>query len=160
MAIVLSVPGVGRLVGATILAELGEVSRFGNEKAVASFGGLAPCVYQSAGVTTLGHITKKGSKMLRWVMVEVAHGAVRMDCRFKDMFLCIAAKKGTKVAYVAVARKLLAVIWYLLVMGEVYVEEGFFKSVVKVRSVVVAGFVLVVDMFETLSGVGSVVSKG
>ena len=160
MAIVLSVPGVGRLAGATILAELGEVSRFGNEKAVASFGGLAPCVYQSAGVTTLGHITKKGSKMLRWVMVETAHGAVRMDCRFKDMFLRIAAKKGTKVAYVAVARKLLAVIWHLLVMGEAYVEEGFSKTVVKMRSVVVAGSVSVVDMFETLSDVGSVVSKG
>jgi hypothetical protein len=60
-------------------------------------------------------------------MVEVAHVAVRMDCRFKDMFWRIASKGCRKVAYVAVARKLLTVIWHLLAMGELYVEEGFSK---------------------------------
>jgi hypothetical protein len=68
-------------------------------------------------------------------MVEVAHVAVLMDCRFKDMFWRIASKKCKKVAYVAVARKLLTIIWHLLVNGECYVEEGFSKkSVLAARS--------------------------
>jgi hypothetical protein len=51
-----------------------------------------------------------------------------MDCRFRDMFWRIAAKRCKKVAYVAVARKLLTVVWHLLVNGECYVEEGFSKK--------------------------------
>jgi len=128
LEIICSVPGVGRLSGATILAELGDVSRFGNGGQVASWCGFAPSVSQSAGVTKIGGITKRGSRWLRRVMVEVAHVAVWMDCRFKDMFWRIASRKCRKVAYVAVARKLLTVIWHLLSNAEVYVEEGFSKS--------------------------------
>jgi transposase len=127
LEIICSVPGVGRLSGATILAELGDVSWFGNGGQVASWCGFAPSVSQSAGTTKIGGITKRGSRWLRRVMVEVAHVAVRMDCRFKDMFWRIASKRCRKVAYVAVARKLLTVIWHLLAMGELYVEEGFSK---------------------------------
>ena len=135
LEIICSVPGVGRLSGATVLAELGDVTRFGNGRQVASWRGFAPFVSQSAGVTRIGGITKRGSRWLRRVMVEVAHVAVRMLGRFKDMFWRIAVKKCKKVAYVAVARKLLTVIWYLLVNGEVYVEEGFSKkSTVLARS--------------------------
>jgi len=139
LEIICSVPGVGRLSGATILAELGDVSRFGNGRQVAAWCGLAPFVSQSAGTTKIGGITKRGSRWLRRVLVEVAHVAVRMDCRFKRMFLRIAAKRCVKVAYVAVARKLLAVIWHLLVMGELYVEEGFSKKAVFVWSKSVEG---------------------
>ena len=64
-------------------------------------------------------------------MVEVAHSAVRLDGRFKEMFLRVSAKKGRKVAYVAVARKLLTVVWHLLVNCEKYVEEGFLKKTVR-----------------------------
>jgi transposase len=139
LEIICSVPGVGRLSGATILAELGDVSRFGNGGQVASWCGFAPSVSQSAGTTKIGGITKRGSRWLRRVMVEVAHVAVRMDCRFKDMFWRITSKKCKKVAYVAVARKLLTVIWHLLLNGECYVEEGFSKKSVFVRSKLVEG---------------------
>jgi transposase len=67
LAIIMSVPGVGLVSGATILAELGEPERFSNEKAVASWAGLAPSLSQSAGSTTLGHIAKRGSKR-PWVV--------------------------------------------------------------------------------------------
>jgi transposase len=159
MEIVMSVPGVGFLSAATILAELGESSRFCNEKQVACWCGLVPSLHQSAGVTTLGRITKRGSKYLRWCMVEVAHGAVRVDCRFRVMFNRIAAKKGRKVAYVAVARKMLAVVWHLLVNGERFVDDGFLKKVVWVRSDGV-GAVSFEDMIKTLRNAGFVVSKG
>jgi len=137
LEVICSVPGVGALSGATILAELGDVSRFGNGGQVASWCGFAPFVSQSAGMTKIGGITKRGSRWLRRVMVEVAHVAVRMDCRFKDMFWRIVSKKCKNVAYVAVARKMLTVIWHLLLNDEVFVEEGFSKkaSVVVGRSV-------------------------
>jgi transposase len=134
LEIICSVPGVGVLSGATILAELGDVTRFSNGRQVASWCGFAPFVYQSAGVTRLGHITKRGSRWLRRVMVEVAHVAVRMDCRFKAMFWRIASRKCRNVAYVAVARKMLTVIWHLLCNGELFVEEGFSKKSVLLRS--------------------------
>jgi len=128
LEIICSVPGVGALSGATILAELGDVTRFHNGRQVASWCGFAPFVSQSAGVTKIGGITKQGSHWLRRVMVEVAHVAVRMDCRFKGMFWRISDRKCKKVAYVAVARKLLTIIWHLLLNDEMYVEEGFSKS--------------------------------
>ena len=62
-------------------------------------------------------------------MVEVVHSAVRSGGRFKEMFLCISVKKGRKVVYVVVARKLLTIVWYLLVNCEMYVEEGFSKKI-------------------------------
>jgi hypothetical protein len=68
-------------------------------------------------------------------MVEVAHVAVRMDCRFKDMFWRVASKKCKNVAYVAVARKMLTVIWHLLLNDEVFVEKVFSKKSVVMRSV-------------------------
>jgi hypothetical protein len=66
-------------------------------------------------------------------MVEVAHVAVRMPGRFKDMFWRITARKCRNVVYVAVARKLLTVIWHLLLNDEVFVEEGFSKKFVVVE---------------------------
>jgi transposase len=133
--IVCSVPGVGKTSGAVILAELGDPLRFGSEKQVAAWSGMVPGVYQSAGKVILGSITKRGSSWLRRIMVEVAHTAVRVKgSRFKRMFLRIEAKKGSGTAYVAVARKLLTVIWHLLAVGELYVEEGVCKKRVKLRS--------------------------
>jgi len=134
LEIVCSVPGVGKLSAATILAELGDSKRFSNGKQVAAWSGFAPSVCQSAGVTRFGGITKQGSRWLRRIMVEVAHVAVRMDCRFRRMFWRIVARKGKKVAYVAVARKMLTVVWHLLVRGELFVEEGFSKAAVFVQS--------------------------
>jgi transposase len=129
LRIISSVPGVGKTTAASILAELGDVSRFDNAKQVSAWAGLAPSVYQSAGVTVLGHITKHGSRWLRRSLVEAAHAAIRVkDGVFRRMYFRIADRRGKKTAIVAVARKLLTVIWHLLVCGELYVEEGFSKK--------------------------------
>ena len=131
----------------TILAELGDPSRFSSGGQVASWCGLAPSVSQSAGSTKIGGITKRGSRWLRRVLVEVAHVAVRMDCRFRDMFWRIVSRgKCKNVAYVAVARKLLTVVWHLLFNDEVFVEEGFSK-----KTTVVLGQSAVVSDGEGLS---------
>jgi transposase len=116
LSIACSVPGVGHRSAATILAEIGDAKRFSNGKQIASWAGLAPSVHQSAGKLATGHITKMGSKWLRWSMVEVAHAAVRVrDSRFRALFLRVMAKKGKKTAYVAVAED---VDGYLAFAGE------------------------------------------
>ena len=91
-------------------------------------------------------------------MVEVAHAAVRVrDSRFRALFLRVMAKKGKKTAYVAVARKMLTVIWHLLVNGERYVEKGFEKTV-KCPKAAYGGHVPLEEMAEVLRSAGYVVS--
>jgi transposase len=161
VAIVSSVPGVGARSAAAILAEIGDAKRFSNGKQIASWAGLVPSLHQSAGITILGSITKQGSRWLRWNMVEVAHCAVRnRDSKFRAFFLRVRAKKGNKTAYVAVARKMLTVIWHLLVNGEKYVEEGFEKTV-KHHKASYGGHVPLEQMAEVLRSAGyTVVANG
>ena len=122
------VPGVGKVSAPAILAEIGDARRFPSQKHIASWAGLAPTVYQSAGHTFTGHITKKGSKWLRRIMVEVATAASKArGSRLRLFFLRVKARRGYKVAIVALARKILGIIWHLLVNGEEYVEEEFVK---------------------------------
>ena len=72
----------------------------------------------------------------------------------------VRAKKGNKTAYVAVARKMLTVIWHLLVNGEKYVEEGF-KKAVKRGKVAYGGHVPLEEMAEVLRSAGyTVVANG
>jgi transposase len=155
--VVSSVPGVGVRSAAAILAEIGDAKRFSNGKQIASWTGLAPSLHQSAGTFVLGSITKQGSKWLRWNMVEAAHGAVRVrDSKFRALFLRVQAKKGKKTAYVAVARKMLTVIWHLLVNGERYVEDGFEKPA-RLSKVAWGGHVPLEEMAEVLRGAGYIV---
>jgi transposase len=156
--IVSSVPGVGKRSAAAIVAEIGDAKRFSDGKKIASWTGLAPSVYQSAGTFVTGSITKMGSKWLRYVMVEVAHVAVRVrDSRLRAFYLRVKARKGEKTAIVAVARKMLTIIWHLLVKGEKYVEEGFGKTV-RTRRAVFGGHVSLEEMAAVLRGAGYVVS--
>jgi len=158
VAIVSSVPGVGRKSAAAIVAEVGDAKRFADGKKIASWAGLAPSVYQSAGTFVTGSITKQGSKWLRRVMVEAAHVAVRVrDSRLRALYLRIKAKKGEKTAIVAVARKMLTIIWHLLVKGEKYVEEGFEKPIRDMKAVY-CGHVPLDEMAEILRSAGYVVS--
>ena len=72
---------------------------------------MVPTVRQSENKTIRGRITKKGNKLLRWVLVQCAHMAVRKDERFRQFYERIKAKKGPQKAIVATARKLLTVIY-------------------------------------------------
>lgn len=154
--IVSSVPGVGRKAAAVIMAEIGDVSRFATGKQIASAAGLAPSVYQSAGKCFTGGITKQGSKWLRRIMVEVAHSAVQArDSVLRDFYLRVKDRHGSKVAVVALARKMLTIIHHLLVNDERYVEEGYSKVKVCGRKLDVG--VCLEDMVVVLRNAGYIV---
>jgi len=122
-----NVPGVGKTSVAVIMAEIGDPKRFESGKELASWAGLAPSVYQSAGKNLSGRITKRGSKWLRRTMVQVAHAATKVrDSKLKLFYLRVKARKGAKTAIVALARKIPTII-HLLLKGEEYVDESFEK---------------------------------
>jgi len=75
--------------------------------------GLTPNEHSSADHLRRGHISKQGSPWLRWVMVEAAIHALR-DPELREFFARIAGRRGSKIARVAVARRLLALAYYVL----------------------------------------------
>jgi transposase len=110
-------PGVGPFTALVILAEVGEVSRFGSARKLASWAGLTPTVRGSDRVAHYGHISKQGSAWLRWVLCEAAQTAKRSP-QFAASYQAIAKRRGKKIATTAVARKLLTRAWHLLTDAE------------------------------------------
>ena len=119
-----SMPGVGRLLAATILAEIGNIERFNCPKALCSWAGLTPRVHQSGAVLRHGRITKEGSRYLRSAMVCATITAIRISPRWSRVYDRIARRSGWRSAKVAVSRKMLSVIYYMLKRGEHY-QEGY-----------------------------------
>jgi transposase len=110
-------PGVGPFTALVILAEIGDVSRFGSARKLASWAGLTPTVRGSDRVAYYGHISKEGSVWLRWVLCEAAQTAKR-HAQFAAGYQAIARRRGKKIATTAVARKLLTRAWHLLTDAE------------------------------------------
>jgi transposase len=122
--LLMALPGIGPLSALTILAELGNVSRFANADKVSSFAGLAPRVRSSGGKTRLGPITKQGPSALRWVLIEAAHHAVRKPGRLQKLYLRLSRGKHRSVAITACARELLVLVYKMLKRGEAYRGGG------------------------------------
>jgi transposase len=110
-------PGVGPFTALVILAEIGDVGRFGSARKLASWAGLTPTVRGSDRVAHYGHISKEGSVWLRWVLCEAAQTAKRHP-QFAATFQAIAKRRGRKIATTAIARKLLTRTWHLLTDAE------------------------------------------
>lgn len=111
----LAIPGIGPATAATVVAEVWDVHRFANADALSSWAGLTPSEHSSAEHTRRGHITKQGSRWLRWVMVEAATGAIR-DAGHRRYFCQVLRgdPKRVKIARVALARRLLTLCYYAL----------------------------------------------
>jgi transposase len=108
-----AIPGIGFTTAATILAEVGEVGRFPAPDRLCSWAGLTPTEHSSAEHTRRGHISKQGSRWLRWVMIEAAFPALRTS-QLHQLYAGIASRRGAKIARVAVARRLLTLAFYAL----------------------------------------------
>ena len=108
-------PGVGVVTAEVVLSELGDVSRFKNAKAVCAYAGLVPVVRQTGGKKAKdGHITKEGSGLLRWALVEAAWRLIKASPRWRNVYDRIKKRSGAKRAVVAVARKFLCVLYAML----------------------------------------------
>jgi transposase len=119
-AIVQSAPGVGETVCEVVLAELADANRFGSIKQATAYAGLVPGKRESDGKKKDLGITKKGSRLLRWAMVQAAWQAVRHSPRWRTVYEQLKRRRGSKRAIIAVARRLLGVLASMLKAGEKY----------------------------------------
>jgi transposase len=111
---VMQLTGFSVLLTMTILAAIGDISRFPSAKKLVGYGGLGASVHNSGKTRRSGGITKTGRRELRWALVEAAWSAVRYSPHWKAEFERLSSRKPANVAIVAIARKLLVVIWHVL----------------------------------------------
>jgi transposase len=99
-------PGVGPLTALAFVLIIGTPERFPCGKQIGSYVGLIPSENSSAGHQRLGHITKQGSPLLRFLLVEAAQAAARCDTDWRRRYLHLAMRRQRSIAKVAMARRL------------------------------------------------------
>jgi transposase len=120
-ALLETIPQVGPVTIDVVLSELGDWRRFRSQKAVAAFAGLDPGFRKSAGKCLELHISKDGSRLLRWAMIQTAWRLVRRSPRWRDMLARLQINTGSKKkAIVGVARHLLCMMFAMLHSGKPY----------------------------------------
>lgn len=115
-----TIPGISYYSALLIKAEIGDVNRFPNKFKLISYAGLCPSIKQSGNKEIKGHITKQGSRMLRWILIQCANIAIRHDEYLRNFYLRIKKRRGHNIAIVATARKMLVCIYFMLKRREVY----------------------------------------
>ena len=112
------VPGIGPVLAAVFVAEIGDVHRFADPAQLCSWAGLTPRHRESDTVVHRGHITKQGSKLVRWAAVEAIqrHPTTAKIAVDKHR---IEARRGKNIAKIAAARKLLTLVYYGLRDGHI-----------------------------------------
>ena len=123
--LIMSIPGVGLITAATIVAEVGDFTRFESKKEIAAWAGMVPNTEVSNGKQVSHGLTKRGSPHIRRVLCEAAnvialHGKPEGLFRYYRRIL---RRKGRKIAIVALGHKLLRVIYKIVMSGEKYRDE-------------------------------------
>ena len=121
---VMQLPGVGVIVTMTILSAIGDIQRFENPKKLVGYAGLGAGVHDSGQTHREKGITKFGRKELRWALVEASWQAVRSNPRWRAQYEALCQRKHPNQAIVAIARKLLVTLWYLLSKQEAYTPSS------------------------------------
>lgn len=123
--LLMSIPGVGPRTAEAILAYTDDVHRFRRSKRYGAYFGLTPKLDESGQVRRLGHISKEGPSVVRWLLVESVWRAIAKSPALKAFYDRIVAGQSLrkKVAVVATARKLLTIMRAMLKTGELFNEE-------------------------------------
>lgn len=120
--LILTIPGIGHILGAQIVSEIGDIRRFRNAPAIVSYAGINPSISQSGKFSSgENHITKQGSPYLRRALYLAATAQIRLSTPFRDFYDKKRAEgKSHREALIAVARKLVHVIYAVLAKQEPY----------------------------------------
>jgi len=124
--LLMSIPGVGPRTAEAVLAYTDDVSRFGNAKEYCSYFGLTPRLDESGMRRRLGHISKLGPSVVRWVLCESSWKVVRKSKAMRAFYERVMSNGQAgrkKIAIVAVCRKLLAIMRAMQLTGEMFNEE-------------------------------------
>jgi transposase len=120
MTFALQIPGFGVTLGLTILSAIGDISRFDSSKKLVGYSGLGASVHASGQTFRQGRITKSGRRDLRTALIEAAWAAVNYDPYWKSEFDRLSQRLVPGKAIVAIARRLLVVLWHVLSKRQSY----------------------------------------
>jgi transposase len=128
VALLRTIPGCGPITAWTIRAYVDDIRRFSSPQKFASYAGLSPWVHGSNTTVHIGHITKRGPKELRTVLVQLVMGILRLTektagWRLMSRYRMMKRNKGNGVSIRAFARKLVTIIWTILVRREGFNER-------------------------------------
>jgi transposase len=121
-------PGVGALTALAFVLIIGRAERFQCGKQIASYLGLVPLEDSSGNRRRLGHITKQGSSMLRFLLVEAAQVTARSIPEWRSKYFHLAMRRGRKIAKVAMARRLAIALYWMWRKGWNYEQSRKFGS--------------------------------
>jgi transposase len=123
--ILISLPGIAELLAYTILAEIGEIERFGHRRALAAYSGTLPLDNKSADKDFGSHTGGACNGCLRWAAIEAVTGAVRAGGPLRALYMRVRQRHPDVPgkARVAVARQIMELVWVLLTRGETYRRE-------------------------------------
>ena len=114
--------GFGLFSAVTLSSRIAGIERFKRPRALANYFGLTPGSRNSGEKERLGHITKAGSGMARWVLGQASRHILRTDPEMRAWFKKIKRKKGSGVARVAVMRRMAMILWHMLTKRKTYAE--------------------------------------
>jgi transposase len=115
----MTIPGVAELLGLTLAAEIGEISRFPTARKLVGYSGLTPTIRQSGQSARTGRLSKAGPNTLRWAAVEAAQQAWRPSNPWHRLYTDTKTRHGkSNPAKAAVARKVLIAAWHVLARNE------------------------------------------
>jgi transposase len=119
--VIRQLPGIGPVLAAVIIAEIGDVTRFKNAGQLCSWAGLTPRHRESDTKVIRGHVSKQGSRILRWALIEaIQHQPAGSRPRAaKDAIIARRGKQAKNIAKVAAARQLLTLVFYGLRDGQI-----------------------------------------
>ncbi len=116
-----SVPGMGHYSALAIASRIGSIECFKHADSLANFFGLTPgCRNSGAATQRLGSITKRGSKMVRYLLNQAVVKVLRFDGKMRTWFKGIKKRRGSKIARVAVMRRLATILWHMLKKKQKY----------------------------------------
>ncbi len=125
-SLLLSIKGIGTITAAGLIAEIGDISWYSTAKQITKLAGLDLwCSQSGSSVRSFKHITKKGRKYLRTIAYEAAINCVRCNEKFKQKYLQLLENQSRKkkikaIAYVAIADKILRIVFRMLKDGKAY----------------------------------------
>jgi transposase len=121
-------PGVGALTALAFVLIIGRPERFQCGKQIAAYLGLVPLEDSSGSRRRLGHITKQGNSMLRFLLVEAAQVTARSIPEWRNKYFHLAMRRGRKIAKVAMARRLAIALYWMWRKGWNYEQSRKFGS--------------------------------
>jgi transposase len=125
--LLMSIPGIGWILGFTIASEIGEITRFRSPEKLVGYSGLCPRVKQSGNSDLRGPLSKHGPRYLRWGLMEAAQNAARhphFSERYQHTKRRLGKQRGAKVAQIELARYLAQAIWHMLTRNQPFAPAG------------------------------------